>query len=547
MTLDLWTHLMTASPYPAPVLDLATWWGRHREASASLSSSIERAVVGGFAADRPGYAFASGYHEALRHLVPSLGPRPAALCATEEGGAHPRAIQAVLRPDGDGWRLSGAKSWITLGMEAQDLLIVASLGCEAEGAGRNHLAVVRVPADRPGLVREPLPPLTFVPEIGHARLRMADVEVQPQECLPGDGYEGYLKPFRTIEDCHVHGALLGWLVQVGRRAGWPHSFLQQMLLHIAALCSLGQAPPLGTGVHLALGGLLDAMPQLLGEMEPHWQQVDEETRLRWARDRPLLAVAGRARSQRLEAAWQALATAPPAAAGPAHVLPTREGYDRWAALYDEEDNPLVKLEAQHLPPLLGEIQGWVVADIGCGTGRHAVALAQAGAQVTALDFSQGMLARARDKAGPLPVRFLLHDVAQPLPLADGSFDLVLSCLVLEHLVDLHRFFAELARICRPEGAVVISAMHPAMMLRGVSARFTDPETGARIYPQSHPQQLGDYVMAATRAGLRFEHMSEHVVDDRLLTSSPRAARYRGWPMLVLMKLRPALGGATRLG
>lgn len=236
--------------------------------------------------------------------------------------------------------------------------------------------------------------------------------------------------------------------------------------------------------------------------------------------------------------------APPSPPPPSldHIVPTQEGYDLWSAIYDQEDNPLILLEERELPPLVGDpkaLHGRHVADIGCGTGRHTLPLAQAGAHVTALDFSAGMLARAREKAAALPVRFLEHDLTQPLPLPPAAFDLVLNCLVLEHLPDPPRFFAELARICRPQGHIVISVMHPAMLLRGVSARFTNPQTGAKTYPQSHRQQIADYVMAATHANLRFDHMSEHAVDEELLARSVSAARYQGWPMLLLMRLRPA--------
>jgi len=54
------------------------------------------------------------------------------------------------------------------------------------------------------------------------------------------------------------------------------------------------------------------------------------------------------------------------------------GYDRWAAIYDGEDNPLVLLEEQHLIPLLGDVRGLDVVDLGCGTGRHAVPLCGGG-------------------------------------------------------------------------------------------------------------------------------------------------------------------------
>jgi len=184
------------------------------------------------------------------------------------------------------------------------LLVVASEG--EDEAGRNRLALVRVPADRAGVSLRPLPPVAFVPEVGHAALRLCDVRVEPAERLPGDGYERYLKPFRTVEDCHVHGALCGWLLQVGRRCGWPRAVLEEVLLLLCALRPLALAPPGDAAVHVALGGVLAGTARLLRELEPLWQQVEEETRRLWERDRPLLSVAGRAREQRLAAAWERL-------------------------------------------------------------------------------------------------------------------------------------------------------------------------------------------------------------------------------------------------
>src|SRR5271170_4678065 len=88
---------------------------------------------------------------------------------------------------------------------------------------------------------------------------------------------------------------------------------------------------------------------------------------------------------------------------PVDLLSTKEGYDRWADIYDGDDNPLVALEEPWVDKLLGDVNGLKVADIGCGTGRHALRLAAAGAIVQAVDFSEGMLARAQAKAGALKV------------------------------------------------------------------------------------------------------------------------------------------------
>jgi ubiquinone/menaquinone biosynthesis C-methylase UbiE len=226
----------------------------------------------------------------------------------------------------------------------------------------------------------------------------------------------------------------------------------------------------------------------------------------------------------------------PRAPAPPEILPTREGYDRWAEIYDGEDNPLIRLEERFLPDVLGELRGLDVVDLGCGTGRHAVAAAAAGARVTAVDFADAMLARARAKRGADAVRFVVHDLTRPLPFADGAFDVALSCLVLEHIADLGAFFREVRRVCRPGGRAVLTAMHPAMMLRGITARFADPATGRDVRPRSYANQLSDYVMAATRAGWRFEHLGEHAVDEQLAATTPRAQRYLGWPLLVVMRL-----------
>jgi ubiquinone/menaquinone biosynthesis C-methylase UbiE len=231
-----------------------------------------------------------------------------------------------------------------------------------------------------------------------------------------------------------------------------------------------------------------------------------------------------------------MAPAPSDSLPPVDHLPTRDGYDRWAEIYDNEDNPLIVLEEPRVRALLGDVRGLAVADIGCGTGRHALRLAAAGAVVTAVDFSGQMLARAREKPGASAVRFIQHDLGRPLPLDDAAFDRVVCGLVLDHIADLAGLFGEMRRICRPAGFIVISVMHPAMMLRGIQARFTDPATGRETRPASCPNQISDYVTAVVRAGLHIDHISEHAVDAKLAAGSERARKHLGWPMLLLMRL-----------
>ena len=170
------------------------------------------------------------------------------------------------------------------------------------------------------------------------------------------------------------------------------------------------------------------------------------------------------------------------------------------------------------------------AGTACGSSRR-------GARVTAVDFSAGMLEQARERAATGDVRFVTHDLHEPLPFGDASFDAVVSGLVLEHLRDLYAFLAEAHRVLRPDGRAVVSAMHPAMFLRGSQARFTDPVSGEIVMPGSLFHRIGEIIMAAVGAGFTLCGVGEYAPDAGFAARYPRAERYVGWPMLVVLDLR----------
>ncbi len=223
---------------------------------------------------------------------------------------------------------------------------------------------------------------------------------------------------------------------------------------------------------------------------------------------------------------------------PRPMVPTREGYDRWATVYDDDANPLTILESEVLGPKLRNVAGLRVADIGCGTGRHAIELTRRGAKVTALDFSEGMLEKAKAKPGAENVNFVVCDFARPLPLKDRAFDIVLNCLVLDHIADVGLLFREFARVCAHDGVIHITIMHPALLLRGSQAAFTDPDTDTKTLVESVPNQISDYINAAAQAGLAIRSASEHAGTDELAKVASRAEKYVGWPLLLVLELAP---------
>lgn len=301
---ELLRFLLTESPTPAPLGSVEDWWTRHLQLSSRFSLPVDVAFAGGFAADRLGYAFASGYHSALRTLLPQLLPQHRyALCVTEAGGGHPAAMQTRLTGSVDGpLRLDGTKAFVTLGTAADELLVVASEGQDAQG--RNRLRLVRIDSRRAGVTVTELPETPFVPEVPHAELRLHEVAIAPEEVLPGDGYERYVKPFRTVEDCHVFAAVLGWLLQVARRSGWPDEVREELLALAVMMRGLAQADAASPAVHLALAGAIDLFRKRVDGLGPLWEQVDTPTRERWERDRLLLNVAGKVRAKRRETARQ---------------------------------------------------------------------------------------------------------------------------------------------------------------------------------------------------------------------------------------------------
>jgi len=267
-------------------------------------AAIDVAIEGGFAADRLGFAFIAAFDSALRAMVPTLARdgSVAAFCASETGGAHPRAIEARLEQNADGrWRVDGKKRWITGGGLAQTLLVVASTGMDP--ARRNRLRVARVDANAQGVAIQPMA-TPFIPEIPHAEVTFCDVAVE--ELLPGDGYDDFLKPFRTIEDLYVHAGLLGYLMSVARRSAAPQKLLEALALNIVATRALAASDPKAPQVHVALAGLQTDATRLVAEIEPLWSRLDQQERERWQRDQPLLQVAAKAREARRGRAWELL-------------------------------------------------------------------------------------------------------------------------------------------------------------------------------------------------------------------------------------------------
>jgi acyl-CoA dehydrogenase len=299
------TRLLRDAPAPIPAHDVRDWWRRVRARPMHAASPVATALAAGFAADRVAGVLAGGYQAALRALVPSLDADiVVSLCATEPGGNHPRAIETRLDSAGAGFTLTGRKRWSTMGPMADVLLVLAGEG--EDGAGRTRFRLVRVDPLAPGVTIGSMPPPPFVPEVPHASIELDGVSVDAGALLPGEAYARYVKPFRTVEDLHIHAALLGYLLSVARRHAWPREASERLSAAVVAVAALAALDAGAPEVHVALAGLLAQDARLIDDLAPAWAGVDAPERERWERDRALFGVAGQLRERRRQRAWESL-------------------------------------------------------------------------------------------------------------------------------------------------------------------------------------------------------------------------------------------------
>lgn len=197
-------------------------------------------------------------------------------------------------------------------------------------------------------------------------------------------------------------------------------------------------------------------------------------------------------------------------------------YDRWATSYDSDANATRDLDLRVVREHAPRPDGQVVVEVGCGTGKNTAWLAQSARAVVAMDFSPGMLARARARlAGAPHVAFVEHDVTRPWPMGDASAGVVIGNLVLEHVRDLAPVFAEVARVLAPGGECFVCELHPARQLRGGQAHFVEPASGDTVHVPAFVHSVGEYLNAGIGAGLRVAHVGEWLEEGAPAGALPR--------------------------
>jgi SAM-dependent methyltransferase len=171
-----------------------------------------------------------------------------------------------------------------------------------------------------------------------------------------------------------------------------------------------------------------------------------------------------------------------------------EEHRLWASVYDVLPNPLLALEMRLLAPLIGSVDGKLVLDAGCGTGRWMEWLTARGANVVGIDICMEMVLTGREKRG-VSGRAALGDIRK-IPLKNNAVDLALCSFAIAYPPATCAAMLELGRVARQ---LIVTDLHPEAVRQGWKRSF---RAGGKSVELTHNKySLAELDEAAELAGL----------------------------------------------
>jgi len=172
-------------------------------------------------------------------------------------------------------------------------------------------------------------------------------------------------------------------------------------------------------------------------------------------------------------------------------------YNQWATTYDEMENKTRDLDKTATQKMLAGLikTSTSVLEFGCGTGKNTEWLLTQTQDLTAADFSEEMLSKAKEKFLHTHLVFRQADITKEWPFENQSFDFITCNLILEHVENLHIVFSEALRVLKLDGQFFISELHPAKQYLGSKARFEVNQQS--VSPDCFTHHVSDYFSAAS--------------------------------------------------
>ncbi len=200
------------------------------------------------------------------------------------------------------------------------------------------------------------------------------------------------------------------------------------------------------------------------------------------------------------------------------TMNVQQAYNKWADQYDTNNNKTRDLEAISLRTTLANYQFEHSLEIGCGTGKNTEWLLTKATKVVAVDLSEEMLAKARQKLIADNVQFVQADITNDWNFANEKFELVTFSLVLEHIENLNEIFHKVAEIIKPNGLVYVGELHPFKQYTGTKARFNTADGLQIVTCFNH--HISDFTTAAISNDFEIVDIAEYF-DDNDNSNIPR--------------------------
>lgn len=209
--------------------------------------------------------------------------------------------------------------------------------------------------------------------------------------------------------------------------------------------------------------------------------------------------------------------------------PAENDYDSFAEAYAAENETSLNNAYYTLPAILdlaGDVDGRRILDAGCGAGPMFAKLRDRGALMTGFDSSAKMVELARQRLGE-DAALQVADISESLPFSDGEFDDVVSALVLHYVEDWTAPLAEIRRVLKPGGRLILAVNHPFIF----KLMYPDADYFATV------KWSDEYNFNGQQAVLTFWHRPLHAMTDAFTAAGFRTA--------VVSEPHPAPGARER--
>ena len=199
---------------------------------------------------------------------------------------------------------------------------------------------------------------------------------------------------------------------------------------------------------------------------------------------------------------------------------TQEAYNRWAESYDNVVNKTRDLEQQAAKHSLDAADFSKVIELGCGTGKNTLWIAEKSGGLLAVDFSEEMMNIARQKISAPHVRFMQADITKQWNFEKAT--LITCSLVLEHIENLDFIFQQVNASLENGGSFYVCELHPYKQLQASRAKFE--HEGKLIELEYFVHHISDFFTAARKNKLQCIQLQEWF-DDNDRTDIPRLVSF----------------------